>query len=102
MNEEPVSYEFEEPGVEPEKPKKSKKEDFIVIEHDGDAESLALAIDDAVSRLAHDGTLLVTYPKSLKFDMSAYKLELYKVNIWTNPHLSNTDGRKRTGWICKK
>jgi hypothetical protein len=82
------------------------KEALIVVEHDGEESPLYERLDEAAKNLAKDGTLIVSVPKEMTGDsltswLRSHGFELTPLNIWTNPHLEDNDGRTRSGWICR-
>ncbi len=89
------------------KPKpRRKKEELIVVEHDGLGEESPLykCLDEAAKNLARDGTLIVSVPKELAGDvlsswLLAHGFELTSLNVLTNPHIKERRGR--SGWICR-
>jgi hypothetical protein len=85
-----------------------KKEALIVIEHGLEIEEPLLyeRLEEAAGKLAKNGELIVSVPKELDGDsltswLRSHGFDLTPLNIWTNPHLEDNDGRRRSGWICR-
>jgi hypothetical protein len=82
------------------------KEALIVIEHGLEESLLYERLEEAAGKLAKNGELIVSVPKALDGDsltswLRSHGFELTPLNIWTNPHLKDNDGRRRSGWICR-
>jgi hypothetical protein len=95
--------------VEPVEKKRTrrKKEALIVIEHDMEEPLLYERLEEAAGKLAKNGELIVSVPKALDGDsltawLRSHGFDLTPLNIWTNPHLEDNDGRRRSGWICRR
>jgi hypothetical protein len=93
--------------IAPKKRPRRKKEALIVVEHDGEESPLYERLDEAAKNLAKDGTLIVSVPRELDGDsltswLRSHGFDLTPLNIWTNPHLENNDGRRRSGWTCRR
>jgi len=87
----------------PKKRTRRVKEALIVIEHGMDEPLLYERLDEAAKNLARNGELIVSVPKVLDGDSLTAWLGSHgsPLNIWTNPHLEDNDGRRRSGWICR-
>ena len=82
------------------------KEALIVIEHGPDEPLLYERLEEAARTLARNGELIVSVPKEVTGDsltswLKSHSFELTPLNIWTNPHLEDNNGRRRSGWICR-
>lgn len=94
-----------EEAVKKKRPRR-KKEALIVIEHGMEEQLLYERLEEAAGKLARNGELIVSVPRELDGDsltawLRSHGFELTPLNIWTNPHLKDNDGRRRSGWICR-
>ena len=104
MSEELVPEVIEE-TAEKKRPRR-KKEALIVIEHAMEEPLLYERLEEASGTLARNGELIVSVPKEVTGDsltswLRSHGFDLTPLNIWTNPHLEDNDGRRRSGWICR-
>jgi hypothetical protein len=104
MSEELVPAVVEE-AVEKKRPRRVKQA-LIVIEHGMEEPLLYERLEKAAGKLAKNGELIVSVPRELVADsltawLRSRGYELAPLNIWTNPHLEENDGRTRAGWICR-
>jgi hypothetical protein len=83
-----------------------KKQSLIVIEHVTEESLLYERLEETVGKLTKNGELIVSIPNELNGDsltswLRSHGFELTPLNIWTNPHLEDNNGRRRSGWICR-
>jgi hypothetical protein len=84
-----------------------KKQSLIVIEHGMEELLLFERLEEAAGKLAKNGELIVSVPKELDGDsltswLRSHGFDLTPLNIWTNFHLEDNNGRRRSGWICRR
>jgi len=82
------------------------KEALIVIEQGMEEPLLYERLEEAAGTLAKNGELIVSVQKEVTGDsltswLRSHGFDLTPLNIWTNPHLEDNDGRTRAGWICR-
>ena len=101
--------ELVEETAEPAEKKRPRrvKEALIVIEHSMEEPLLYERLEEAAGKLARNGELILSVPKEMTGDsltswLRSHGFDLTPLNIWTNPHLENHDGRRRSGWICRR
>jgi hypothetical protein len=82
------------------------KEALILIEHGLEGPLRYERLEEAAGKLARNGELIVSVPRDLDGDsfsswLRSHGFDLTPLNISTNPHLEDNDGRRRTGWVCR-